>query len=253
MARATAALCALGLLGCSDGRYVIGRNAERDAAVVDGGVGECSGVHASAVLCSGFEPEQLTAEWTDDAIEGAGALERSTLRAHSGQASLHASTSDASSAAVLVQSFAAVRSGELHLRVHLYVPVGPTEIINLIYLGAAPGPDPFVGIDINLQDGAVQVFSPQASPSRQTGELQVPRQRWFCLRARVELRDEGGVVAVSVDDQLAIEATQIDTLPPGGLTDLRVGIDWSSAQEAPFEVYVDDVVLDTQPVDCLPP
>jgi hypothetical protein len=35
-----------------------------------------------------------------------------------------------------------------------------------------------------------------------------------------------------------------------GVRELRVGIDWSSGQDEPFELYVDDVVLDTAPVAC---
>jgi hypothetical protein len=31
---------------------------------------------------------------------------------------------------------------------------------------------------------------------------------------------------------------------------MRAGIDWSSAQDAFFELYLDDVVLDTLPVGC---
>jgi hypothetical protein len=251
MARAALALCMAGLLGCSDGRYVIGRQSAGDAAA-DGGSGECVDVHQAALVCSGFEPTALTDEW-NEVMEGAGELERSTARAHSGQAALHATTRDAMSAAALVRRLGPVRAGELHLRAHLYVPSGsPTEIINVFYVGAAPGPDPFVGIDFNLQDDAVEVFSPQADPVRQTGTGLIPRDRWFCFQARIEVRDEGAVEA-RVDGVPAVEATDIDTLPPGGIVELRVGIDWSSEQREPFEVYVDDVVLDTVEVACLPP
>ena len=250
MARAALALCVAGLLGCSDGRYVIGRQSAGDAAV-DGGSDECAGLRKDALVCSGFEPTASTEEWSE-VTEGEGELERSTARAHSGQAALHAITRDAMSAAALSHSLGPVRAGELHLRAHLYVPSGqPTEIINVFYIGAAAGPDPFVGIDINLQDDAVEVFSPQANPVRQTGTGLIPRDRWFCLQARLEVRDEAGVVEVRVDGVPAVEATDIDTLPPNGIVELRVGIDWSSEQQEPFELYVDDVVLDTLEVDCL--
>lgn len=264
MARAAAALCVLGLLGCSDGRYVIGHQTGADAVMTDGGtdagtdagasagVGECAD-RISALACSGFEPESLTAEWSSVVTNGDGVLERSTARVHTGQGALHATSLGAMSMNVLVNRFEAVLGGELHLRAHLYVPAGqPTEIINVFYLGT-PGPAPFVGIDFNLEDDAVQVFSPQADPSRQTGSVLIPRDAWFCFQARIEVRDAGGVVQVRVDGVPAIEATEIDTRPPDGIDELRVGIDWSSEQEEPFELYIDDVVVDTIEIACLAP
>jgi hypothetical protein len=99
----------------------------------------------------------------------------------------------------------------------------------------------------------VQVFSPQANPVRQTGSLRIPRDAWFCFQARIEVRDADGVVQVRIDGAPAIEATDIDTRPPDGIDELRVGIDWSSEQEEPFELYIDDVVVDTVEVACLAP
>ena len=252
------ALCALGLLACSDGRYVIGRQLAGGAVIMDGGtdggVGECAGVQKDALVCSGFEADVLTDDWSSAVTEGAGELERSTARAHSGRAALHATTGDAMSAAALARSFGPVRAGELYLRAHLYVPSGPpTEIMNIFYVGAAAGPEPFVGIDFNLQDDAVEVYSPQGNPERQTGTGLIPRDAWFCLQARIEVRDDGGVVEVRVDGVPALEATDINTLPPAGIVELRVGIDWSSEQQEPFELYIDDVVLDTVEVACLAP
>ena len=46
------------------------------------------------------------------------------------------------------------------------------------------------------------------------------------------------------------DATAIDTLPEDGVRQFRAGIDWSSEQDAPFEIYMDDIVLDTAPVAC---
>ena len=53
-----------------------------------------------------------------------------------------------------------------------------------------------------------------------------------------------------VDDQLALDARSIDTLPDDGVTQFRAGIDWSSEQDSLFEIYIDDLVLDTAPVAC---
>jgi hypothetical protein len=252
MSRAAVVLCVLELWGCSDGTYVIGRQLDGGAPVVDAGRSACEDVHAGAVVCAGFEPEALDAEWEDLVIVSAGEVERSTERVHTGEASLRAATTDAMSAAVVSRTFPPVTSGELYLRAYLFVAAGqPTEIMNLFFLGSDPEPDPFIGLDFNLEDGAVQVFSPQADPVRQTADETIPRDRWFCFRAQVEI-DDDAAVDLFVDDTLALHATGIDTAQEAGVTLLRAGVDWSSGQTEPFEVYVDDVVLDTVEVRCEP-
>ena len=199
MARAAVLLCALVMVGCSSNPYVIGR-VGADAGP-DAGADECGGAHAGAVLCSGFEASDLLADWDDRVIEEAGALERSTTRAHSGSASFHASTSAMMSVAVLSKSFTPLRSGDLYLRLYLYVASGlPTKTINFLFLGDVATPDPFVGVDFNLENGAISTFSPQSDPMRQTGTLTIPRDRWFCFRVQVAISDDNGSVQSFIDD-----------------------------------------------------
>lgn len=244
MARAAAVLCALVGVACSDNPYVIGR-------VTDAGVDECAAQHAAALLCSGFEAPALSSGWDDTMIMNGGVLARSSTRAHHGRAALRASSSAKMSVAVVSKDFPALLSGELYLRLYAYVARGlPTRTMNILFVGQAPEPDPFVGIDFNLENGAVQVYSPQATPMRQTGTSTIPRDRWFCFRARIAISDDHGSVQAFVDDTLALDATNIDTLPPEGVHKFRAGIDWSSQQADFFEIYLDDIVLDTAEVSC---
>jgi hypothetical protein len=256
MARAAVVLGLLVVWGCSDNPYVIGRHAPADAGTDAGAVapdaalGECGLAHAGAVLCSGFEQGDLAADFEDAVLVNAGALERSTGRVHSGSGALHAASDAMMSVAVVWTRFAPLFSGDVYLRAYLYVPAElPTEIMNIFFLGAEPVAESFVGFDLNLDDGRVQVFSPQAD--RYTGELPIPRDRWFCFRWRIAIDDTDGVVQAFVDDALALEVTELDTLPAAGVSWFRAGIDWSSQQDAYFEIYIDDVVLDTVEVDCL--
>ena len=92
-------------------------------------------------------------------------------------------------------------------QMYVYVPAGlQTRTMNIFFVGYEPTPDPFQGVDFNLEDGAVEVYSPQADPERQTGTLQIPRDRWFCFRARVVISDDRakGAVQAYVDDALAV-------------------------------------------------
>jgi hypothetical protein len=259
IARAAALLCLVEQSGCADNPYFIGHARNAPDAGVDAGPDAGSGASATdcteALVCAGFEREDYTAEWSGTVIETSGVLERSTARAHSGVSSLRAQSRAMASVADVVARFSPLRSGTLYLRAYLYVPAGlPTERMNLFFIGSRPDPDsdsnPFVGVDLNLENGAVQLFSPQAKPQRQTGELVIPRDRWFCWRTEVEL-GSAAAVSVFVDDALALRATGVDSVAQDGVSMLRAGIDWSSDQAAFFEVYLDDVVLDTRPVACL--
>jgi hypothetical protein len=136
------------------------------------------------------------------------------------------------------------------LRAYVYVASEqPTEIINLFFIGASAAVAEFDGIDVNLEDGALQVFAPQAGV-RETSEQTIPRDRWFCLRLRLEVSDDSGVLELFTDDALALRVAAFDTLPASGISELRAGIDWSSEQSEPFEIFIDDLVLDTSEVAC---
>jgi hypothetical protein len=241
--------CALGAWACADNPYWIAHVRERE--VPDAAASDC---RVGALVCSGFESAPLGDGWSETHIENDASVERSSLRAHSGTAALRAQSRDANSVAVVVARFAPLRSGTLYLRAHLYVPdQQPTDTMNLFFIGSRPDPDaagPFVGMDVNLEQGALQLFSPQAEPRRQTGSSRIPRDRWFCLRAEIEIGPRAQV-SLFVDDLLALRATQIDSAPPEGVSLLRAGVDWSSEQEQTFELFIDDLALDTQPVACL--
>ena len=255
MRRLLLGLWVLGTSACSGGPYFIGEHRPdrsiADAGVDSGAPSECETSLDAALVCSGFEAEELASEWPDMTVLEAGELSRTAERAHSGQGALRAASNGGQSVAVVSAELEpAVGSGTLYLRVHLFVPAGlPTETINILFVGAYPEPDPFLGMDINLEGGALQVFSPQANPARQTGALIIPRDQWFCLRAEIAVGDEGAV-QLYVDGALALDVVAIDTLPDEGIRLLRAGVDWSSAQQAAFEIYLDDLVLDRAPVAC---
>ncbi|MEY4576388.1 MAG: hypothetical protein RL701_1091 [Pseudomonadota bacterium] len=245
------ALAWLGVaLACADNPYVIGHVLPTEA---DGGSAN-SCADSTALLCSSFESEQLSDEWSDTVLENAGEIARTTARSHTGDAALHAQTHAMSSLAVVASTFEPLRAGTVYFRAYLYVPDAlPTRAINIFFLGDTPDPDPFSGVDFNLEDGALEVYSPQANPNRQKGTLKIPRGQWFCVRADVVIADQRASIDVHIDDALALHATEIDTLPSGGIRLFRAGIDWSSAQDDFFEIFMDDIALDTAPVACLAP
>jgi polysaccharide lyase-like protein len=228
------------LAACQDNPYVIGR-------VLDDGCAE----QDDAIVCAGFEQDDLS-DWDDAIVVNVGEVERVETRAHRGRAALHATSAAGQSSAVVAREFEAVTDGELYLRTYLYVPADvDTKTINILFLGAFATPDPFQGVDINLEDGALQIYVPGSAPDRTTStSLTIPRDRWFCLQAKLSVTDDDGAVELRVDGALALEQQGLDTRPDDGVHLLRAGVDWSSEQAAPFEVYVDDLVLATRPIAC---
>ncbi|HMJ14321.1 MAG TPA: hypothetical protein VK524_23055 [Polyangiaceae bacterium] len=233
---------ALVLSACGSDDYVIGRFADDSCAS-----------HADAILCSGFEKPDLS-EWSRTIEVNAARVERTETRSFAGQAALHASSRADRSAAVAAKEFLPIDSGDLFLRVHVYVPSGlATETMNLLFLGDYATPDPFRGIDFNLESGALSLYSPESQPDRYTSTASsIPRDRWFCLQIAVAVSADQGTVQMRIDAEVALEQGGLNTRPAGGIHLLRAGVDWSSLQSAPFDVYMDNLVLATTPVACEP-
>jgi hypothetical protein len=231
---------ATALSGCHDGSYVIGRFHD------DG----CQS-HGRAILCSGFEKPDLS-DFTQVLTDNQATIEQTGERAHRGDGALHASSTDQKSAAVVAEEFPAVLDGDLYLRAFMYVPDGlPTHAMNILFLGDFATPDPFKGTDFNLETGAFSTYSPQDHPDRFTSDtLVVPRDRWFCFQMHMVVSPDAGAVTINVDGDVALEEMAMNTQPDVGVHLLRIGIDWSSLQTEPFDYYVDDLVLDTAPVEC---
>jgi hypothetical protein len=251
MVRATLALLVSLVIGCADNPYVIGRLLEGGILQDASDSTAPAACPAAALFCSSFEAADLRDEWTTTTIIEDAALERTSARVHSGQGALRAESRGPDSAAVVVAAFAAQRTGSLYVRAYVYIGSDwATETMNLFFIGDDPS-EPFVGIDLNIADGAVQMFSPQTVPVRSTGTLEIARDRWVCFRVEVAIADVAGALRVHLDDELALEVTGVDTLPAAGIHLFRAGVDWSSAQASFFEVYLDDIALGSEPVDCL--
>src|SRR5437773_6624561 len=146
--------CASVLAACNDS-YVIGR-------FVDDG---CKS-HSDAIFCSGFESPDLS-DWSRTLVVGNATVSQTSDRTYEGDGALHASSTAETSSAVVAEDFPAVKDGDLFLRAFLYVPTGlPTKAMNISFLGDVATPDPFKGIDFNLEDGAFSTYVPENDPQR---------------------------------------------------------------------------------------
>jgi hypothetical protein len=231
---------ALALGGCSSDPHVIGRFLDEGCEAQEG-----------AVFCSGFERPDLS-DWSGTVVINAAELGQTESLRRSGRGALHAASTDHESAAAVAAEFPALKSGELFLRVYMYLPEGvETKTTNVLFLGDEPAPDPFKGVDFNFESDAPEIFVPENDPVRFTSTtVFAPRQRWFCYQVRLLISEDAGAVTIKVDGSVALEQTGLDTLSAGGVHLLRAGVDWSSKQTTPFSIYMDDLVLATSEVAC---
>jgi len=101
-------------------------------------------------------------------------------------------------------------------------------------MGDYATPDPFKGVDFNLEDGALSTYVPGDNPDRFTSTtLVIPRDRWFCLQVEMTVSPDAGALTILVDGEIGLEQKNMNTRPAAGVHLLRTGVDWSSKQADP--------------------
>lgn len=222
---------------------------EADTACVNGACIERSRPiacddHADALFCSGFEDSGLP-EWIVLGVPNS-TLEPSAEPRHSGAFALEAQALVRNGRSRLEGQFARQDTGTIHLRAWLFVePDAVLDNVHVITLGDVDTPD--WGVTFDLYRGELAIETPITAP---VGEgVSIPRGRWFCLQAEIELSDSAGAVRVTLDGQPVVDAQSLDTLPAAGAHSLAVGID-HLAQDQPARVFFDDVLVDDVPTRC---
>lgn len=203
-----------------------------------------------ALVCSGFEDDDP--DWAYELV-GEGKTSTDCATPHTGKRCLVAAVGEGGSAARAARKFPATGSGTLHARAHLRIePDVATAGINLMALDAVDSG--VYGPDFNvLGDGRFEVYIQEAGVFSDASLRPVPRGQWFCLRAAIVIDNDGdGSVTASYDDH-TVTAANVDTYPNGPYNLVAVGLDWTSDDQAPITVLVDDVVVATSPVPCAQP
>jgi hypothetical protein len=234
------------LLACETDSDCPGELACIEGACVERAAATRCDEHAGALLCSGFDDEALPG-WSLSA-EPHSTLGTSSRYRHAGASSLEARASGVDTRSRYVGEFPVQRSGTLHLRVWMFVePDALIDNLHTISIGDVDTGD--WGVSLEFFRGEQAVETPTLLP---TGEgVAVPKGRWFCVRAEIELSDTAGAVRVWLDEQPAVRLVDIDTLPAAGAHNLTAGID-HSAQTEPASVFFDELLLALDPVSCVP-
>jgi hypothetical protein len=200
--------------------------------------------HGDALFCSGFDDQELS-EWSLSEPP-ASTLATTTQYRHAGPSALEARASGPFDRSRFFAEFAPQTSGTLHLRLWMFVePETVIRKLHLVTLGDVNTPD--WGIDLQFQEDALAVETPVLAPSGDG--VEIPRGRWFCVRAEITLGDADGAVRAFLDEQPAATRMDIDTLPAAGAHNLALGVD-HSAQDEHASIFFDELVLDTSATPC---
>jgi hypothetical protein len=201
--------------------------------------------HPDALVCSGFDSEDLNGFTITAPPDGT--LATTQALRHAGAAALETRSQMRNDRTRLVREFPVQTSGTLYLRAWLFVEPGSVLFdLHTLTIGDVDQAD--WGVNFHMLEDVLAVGLPTRESS---GEgLRVPVGSWFCMQAEVRLGDIDGAVRVWLDRQLAVSFADADTLPRRGARNMSVGLD-RAVQSEPAALYIDELLLDRQPTECL--
>lgn len=223
-------------------------SASSDDSLKDAGATRACSELSNVVFCDGFEDVAL-ANWTYEVVQN-GTLARSTVRAHSGSASMRATTGAPSAnnaARKGVRAFDHVESGDLWVRYYYYVPNTVVISPSFSTVVVAEIEQPYFGF--SLLDFGTQV-NLGVLGAMYDGTAALAKDRWTCVELHVQIAASGGRFEAYLDGTLAVRTRALATLPAMGYTSLDVGIHYTDPKQGPVEAFVDDVAASTSRIGC---
>jgi hypothetical protein len=230
-----------------------------DVAGPDGGSGGCPGI-----LCEDFESGQIDpARWDLRTSGGHTAAIAQDMVAHGKFAArFHAPAGATGYDFIISKSAPAALHGHHYGRAYvLATPKPPAGHTGLMFAGTSGFPK-LKYLEVAAIRGGWQLTFVQLSGDP-TGEKyyhvdpaeMMPMQKWVCIQwefddapDRIVLTVNGKLTAT--DDPIVYNNAMTGLV--GGFTDFGFGFyDWHPDNFA-FDIYYDDIVLDTRPVGCLP-
>lgn len=196
-----------------------------------------------AFFCDGFESPTFDA-WTSRN----GGVVQTTSLVHTGAGALVATTDATLQIADVVSAFTPIGSGEVHARGWFYLPSGyPIFKFNLFGLYGS------TGAVIVADQGKLNVFNDGPPAVTLYTNADVPRDRWFCLEVHLTISPTNGTGALNLDGTQLGEMTGWNTVPAaGGYNKLLAGLPFLfPTQDPATTLFLDDVVVGSQPIGCL--
>jgi hypothetical protein len=217
------------------------------------GESKCYAEFSGALICEGFEANALPAAWEKN--QATGSVARVANPVHVGIGALEGKVTSAGGVGFLSRGgVGSIQAGKLYARVYVYVPAGaPLKGVTVLYLGGEPGAVSVLLIDT----GVVVVVQPNGDG---TGEVVahggvnpyvISRNAWHCMQLEIGIAATTGSVRLTMDgDKVAVNQGGLDTLPTGGYKNVATGITYSDAAQQGVSVFIDELVVDDQPIPC---
>jgi hypothetical protein len=195
----------------------------------------------AALYCEDFESELSEPTLV---VTAGNALSRDFVGTPSGSFALHAAIGSGPSTAYLRAPLEPpLTSGKVFLSGWVRVPSEAAYNVAPLALWSADEED--WALRLVLQDARLDVWS-KTTPL--TGSHQLKRGEWYCLGLELTIGDSpAGSIAVSVNDQDVAGASEVDSLPAGGIQAVTAGVLWANS---PAEVLVDRVIVSRERVPC---
>jgi len=164
---------------------------------------------------------------------------------------LRASSSTIAPRAAAHVSFDGVSSGTLYLRFSLYVPSSAAVVgWTLARLGRLDASSDF-GVDLELvRDGELELRS--SAGTLVASGPRLARDSWQCVLLEVTPSDRLGSARVVLDGSVVAMVSNLDSAPPGGIAAAAAGIERVAAGQSDTTVFVDNVLLTSQPPGSCP-
>lgn len=238
--------------GCVDVPDAGGPDAGVDAgAPGDAGVPDtdCDGIHASRAFCEGFEGPGVGS--FNQQFPGIGSIDRETTLVYRGRGAMRFTKPDGAGAGSVYLGTDALNGlgagDHLYARGIFYVPSDVTIFrFNMIYMGVERSN----ALEVTaLVDDALRMGLPPGTTELLGGMGTVPRDRWFCLEAHLEIGN-GGQAEVSVDGGAVLQVASNPETPAGPTDILIVGLPWSPMEQGAATIYLDEFVASTDPIGC---
>lgn len=227
----------------------------------DGGAAPCD-----HLLCEGFEGPSTLARWGVTVLHGA--VDVDPMRARSGRHSLHVRISDAlddpNTAPMTTPPSQAEIAYEMpglpatYVRSYVYLPGSdldfPATAAEDVRFAAVQAnlPEDYPNVSLWLNGPNLEVTFPDYSTLDSPTKL--PADRWVCLEWLVT-SNEAGQVSAWVDDVPATDFpytgdTSIILAAPDQFVELGVSIFGDHPRFASYEMWFDDVLVDSKRIGC---
>lgn len=232
-------VAALGLILCNAGCF------DWDARA-PAGVDSCA-QHEGAIICDDFS--SMNQQW-DESV--AVQIEEAPI---TGSPALHASSSEASKSSSVRYVFSPRASGTLYVRARILIP-DSTDVDQINFLALKTERGDGVTVVLRSVNAEAETYLYTVGDLSNVAEGSAPDRfelgRWHCLELALTVDDApNGLVTLSKNGQVFRSGNIVngDTLADGGYVSLSLPISYA-VQDSPFEIWIDDLVLDDRPVGC---